>query len=111
MANLCTNLFFATIKVAETTKKHEEVYQTINDFLDNNLLVNNIDLDECYIEADFHSKWSFPDNEMEQLAQNLKLNYPNEFKHLYMRCLSYEFGCEYVDYQTFKDGEWQSKIN
>ncbi|WP_062052968.1 hypothetical protein [Aquimarina longa] len=111
MANLCTNLFFATIKVAETTEKHETVYQTISTFLEDNLLIDNIDLDECFIEAHFQSKWSFPNVEMQQLAQQLKQNYPNECKDLYMRCLSYEFGCEYADFQIFENGKWQSKMN
>lgn len=111
MANLCTNMFYATIKVDETTDKHEEIYQKINDFLEENVQLYHTELDVCFIENEFESKWTFPHQLMEELTKKLKEEYPNEYDDLYMRCLSYEFGCEYVDYMIFENDEWYSKMN
>lgn len=111
MANTCTNKFFATIKVENTDPKHEEIYKKINDFLADNFMgVDYSEYDECCIETEFDSKWTFPYDTMEKLTKQLQKEYPNECKDLYIRCLSFEFGCEYVDYMVYRNGEWHSKI-
>lgn len=110
MANLCINMFYATIKVEETTERHEEIYQEINDFLGEKLTFYYSEFDECYIEIEFESKWTFPEQEVEEVTKQLQAKYPCEFQDLYMRCLSYEFGCEYVSYRIFQNGKWEVKL-
>lgn len=111
MANDCTNMFYATIKVDETTDRHEEIYQKIVDFLEENEQLYHTELDVCFIEAEFGSRWVFPHEKMEEFTNKLQEEYPKEYEDLYMRCLSYEFGCEYVDYMIFENGKWYSKID
>ncbi len=110
MANPCTNKFFATIKTENTEPKHEEIYNKIHKFLQDNVVIVYDEIDKCRIEIEFESKWTFPYDDMEKLAEQLQKEYSNECKDLYMRCLSFEFGCEYVDYMVYRNGKWNSKI-
>lgn len=110
MANICTNMFYATVKVEETTERHEKLYEKINDFLEENVNVTHIDGDNCFTEIDFESYWEFPLKEMEKLTTQIQKEYPQEYENLYMRCLSYEFGCEYVSYHIFQNGKWEVKL-
>ena len=99
MANVCSNLFFCSTTNAENYKKIEE-------FLITDFLCDYIDCgDESFIEAVFDSKWSFPESAFEELFSTFV---PDD--SLYMRVLSYEFGCEYVSYRIYKNGEWDIKI-
>ncbi len=110
MANGCTNMFSASIRNENITEKHEEIYNKIERFLEENTTLYNTNLDPSYIEIDFESRWTFPYDAMEKMAEELQEEYPEECKYLYMRCLSYEFGCDYVDYMIYENGEWFSKM-
>jgi hypothetical protein len=58
---------------------------------------------DCEIE--FDSRWVFPQKEMEALTKGL----PEE-NDLFIRVLSYEFGCDYVGYNIYASGEWCDKF-
>jgi hypothetical protein len=42
---------------------------------------------------------------MEELTKDLP-----EGNDLYIRVLSHEFGCEYVGFNVYADGEWHDKL-
>jgi hypothetical protein len=67
------------------------------------VLYDNGEVFECEIE--FDSRWTFPHREMEELTKDLP-----EGNGLYIRVLSYEFGCEYVGFNIYADGEWHDKF-
>ncbi|MGY0427171.1 MAG: hypothetical protein ACWIPI_10165 [Polaribacter sp.] len=98
MANICTNIFFCS-------SESKNVLQQIEEYLQETFDTYHLEVDNNFLEAEFNSKWSFPMKEMEKLTTNLK-----EDEDLYMRCLSYEFGCDYVEYMIFEKGEWNSNI-
>lgn len=100
MANICTNMFFCSSESKNVLKQVEEYLQKTFDTYH-----LEVDEDGNFLEAEFNSKWSFPMGEMKKLTTNLK-----EDENLYMRCLSYEFGCDYVEYMIFENGEWNSNI-
>lgn len=83
MANICDNTFHAYSEVAENLK-------TIKDFLEGALSadVDWYDLEE--LDAYFDSKWTFPEEIMQELHEKI----PDK-EHIYMRCLSVEYGCMY----------------
>ena len=56
----------------------------------------NGEIFDCEIE--FESRWTFPKKEMEKLTNELP-----EGNDLYIRVLSYEFGCEYVGFNIYAD--------
>lgn len=111
MANPCTNLFYASVKEDNITEFHEKIYQIIYDFLQEKLTVTNVNEDECFLELEFDSKWSFPNEIMNALTNKIEQEFSVLYKQLYIRCLSYEFGCDYVEYMIFENGEWNSIIN
>jgi hypothetical protein len=61
------------------------------------------DIFDCEIEFDSH--WTFPYREMEELTNDLP-----DGNDLYLRILSYEFGCEYVGFNIYAGGEWRDKF-
>lgn len=67
------------------------------------VLFENRETFDCEIEFDSH--WTFPYREMEELTKDLP-----EGNDLYIRILSYEFGCEYVGFNIYADGEWRDKF-
>lgn len=99
MANICSNIFYCSTNNAENYKK-------IETFLTDDFQCDYIDSnDEDFIEAAFDSKWTFPESAFEELVGSLA---PDD--GLYIRVLSYEFGCEYVSYRIYKNGEWDIKL-
>ena len=95
MANICSNEFYA-----ESKDKGNIEY--IYNYFDNIYQGNVIDLsqEEGSVESQFDSKWSFPEEEMKELFNGL----PNK-DEIYMRCLSVEFGCRYVEYHECEGKE------
>jgi hypothetical protein len=63
----------------------------------------NSDVFQCEMEFDSH--WTFPQAGMEELTKKLP-----EGNDLYIRVLSYEFGCEYVGFNIYSNGEWCDKF-
>lgn len=82
MANICENTFYAC---SEDPKNIEY----IKEFLGNNFEAD-VDWDNDYVNAYFDSKWTFPEELMNDMYDNL----PNK-EDIYMRCLSIEYGCLY----------------
>jgi hypothetical protein len=101
MANICTNKLYLS---TGSWKLRDSVMKSIRQsFRCGSVLYDNGEVFECEIE--FDSRWTFPRGEMEDLTKGL----PEE-NDLYIRVLSYEFGCEYVGFNIYADGEWQDKL-
>lgn len=99
MANVCTNMFYACSDRTETI-------DIVVEFLEENFQGNySLISDDNFIEVEFYSKWRFPDSIFEELIDKLK-----DDVTLYMRCLSYEFGCEYVSYRVYQEGTWVERL-
>lgn len=81
MANICENIFYASAS--------EETIKIISNFL-----MEHFDADvDCQVDelyAYFDSRWTFPEEEMEELFNSI-----TDKEELYMRCLSVEYGCMY----------------
>lgn len=96
MANLCTNIFYCSTNKAENITKIEQ-------FLCDRFDMEYYTSDGDSIEGEFYSKWSFPEEEFTQL---LSLIAPDD--NLYIRVLSYEFGCEYASFRIYRHNEWET---
>ena len=99
MANICDNKFYITcddskILDAIVTKLN----QTFN-YLDGEITY----IDQNSIEGYFDSKWNFP--------EHIFKNFFDEFNDdtIYMRCLSEEYGCNYVVMNIYEDKSWKSE--
>lgn len=82
MSNICSNLFYA---YSEDTNNLDVVRRFFENWENADIEENDDSLDIL-----FDSRWTFPEEEMEKLYESI----PNK-NDVYMRCLSYEFGCEY----------------
>lgn len=77
MANICTNLFYASSERVETI-------DAIRAFIEENFPLDWYEQDDDFqIEAELYSRWDFPKSLFEDLTESLR--YDNT---LYMRCLS-----------------------
>ena len=95
MANICNNTLYATTDDVEALR-------FIKDFIDDNFVAfSDIDERDCVLDSDFESKWTFPEELMEKMTNQLK-----HVEDLYIRVLSVEYGCEYVALTKYIDGEW-----
>ncbi|MDY5812918.1 MAG: hypothetical protein SPJ97_00085 [Bacteroides sp.] len=95
MANLCTNLFYAS-------SEHKQTIDTIKTFIEHNFPDNWYSReDDDLIEAELASKWVFPTNLFEELGRTLIHD-----DTLYMRCLSYELYNEYACLSVYREGQW-----
>ena len=99
MANICTNLFYASSERVETI-------DAIRAFIEENFPHDWYELDDDFqIEAELYSRWDFPKSLFEDLTESLR--YDNT---LYMRCLSHERCNEYACLSVYRDGEWSIRI-
>lgn len=57
--------------------------------------------DEDIVEGYFDSRWNFPNEEFEEIIP--------EGTEVYFRCLSEEYGCEYVAMNVYSDGGWHTE--
>jgi hypothetical protein len=103
MANICDNRFFFCCE--NNSCKYINLFNELKDKF-SYFMFDVIDYDDndkfCAIEGEFESKWTFPANIFEDL----------DFKEeddCYFRCLSEEYGCEYVAMNIYKDGEWKDE--
>jgi hypothetical protein len=102
MANICDNTLYAC---SENVEDIELLYE----FIKENFSCSDLDIDyedfdssrEAYLNAYFDSKWNFPQSKLEEVTNKLK-----DKNAMYIRCLSVEYGCDYVSYNKFVDGEW-----
>lgn len=89
MSNICDNTFYAYSENPENIRAIEKFFD------DNNI---DYDLNDEQIDAWFESKWTFPEELMNDLFESI----PDK-KDIYMRCLSCEFGNDYVAYWKCED--------
>lgn len=82
MANPCDNIFYAY------TEDEDNAEVIINFF--ENWWGASIGDDGASIDVYFESKWTFPEEQMQELFEAI----PNK-DDIYMRCLSVEYGCMY----------------
>lgn len=101
MANICNNQFFFCCE--SNSDKYIKIFEKLKDQLFD-FYFEVIDYDDkfCSIEGDFESKWTFP------LSIFENLDFKEEDK-CYFRCLSEEYGCDYVAMNIYKDGEWRDE--
>lgn len=83
MANICDNTFYIY-----TEDPNNLSY--VKNFLESELKADVYDEDSEWLEASFASKWTFPEELMEEMYQNL----PDK-SDIYIRVLSVEYGCLY----------------
>lgn len=79
MANICTNMFYAYSDDINNLN-------CIKNFLESEFR-SDLEITDGSIEGVFDSRWTFPEEKMEELFSLI----PNK-NDIYMRCLSYEFG-------------------
>ncbi len=95
MANICTNLFFASSERAETI-------DAIRAFIETHFPDDWHDQDDDFqIEAELYSRWEFPESLFQDLGESLQHD-----STLYMRCLSHELCNEYACLSVYRDGVW-----
>ncbi len=95
MANICTNLFYASSENTETI-------DTIRAFIEENFPNDWYEQDDEYqIEGELYSRWDFPKSLFDELGKSLQHD-----DTLYMRCLSYELCNEYVCLSVYRNGQW-----
>lgn len=82
MANICENTFHAC---SDDEKNLEVIKNFLEDTFDAEVEVSDV----C-IDAYFDSRWTFPEEQMEELFETI----PNK-EDIYMKCLSVEYGCMY----------------
>ena len=94
MANYATNLFFASTE-------NESDLDKIEAFLDDKFGVCYQDRNDDCIEAEFESRWDYPEELIEQLIASLEAK-----DEIYIRVLTHELCNEYVSFRIFSGGEW-----
>lgn len=97
MANICDNALYAY-------SKDRKNINTIIEFFNNWAYATVEDHNES-IELYFDSKWVFPEEEMCKLHEAI----PNK-DDIYMRCLSVEYGLDYVTYWKCNKDGWYQQI-
>ena len=101
MANICTNKLYLSTR--DRNLRDALMKSIRQSFRCDSVLYDNGEVFDCEIE--FDSRWTFPHREMEELTQSLP-----EGNDIYIRVLSYEFGCEYVGFNIYSSGGWQDKL-
>lgn len=94
MANYATNIFFASTE-------NESDLNKIEAFLDDKFNVCYQDRNEDSIDAEFESRWDYPEELIEQLIASLEAK-----DEIYIRVLTHELCNEYVSFRIFSAGEW-----
>jgi hypothetical protein len=98
MANICDNTFFAHSECEENLK---HIYEFIGEHFDSDLEY----YDGTIVEGYFTSRWVFPEELMKDMFEAM----PNK-EDIYMRCLSVEYGCDYVAYHKCDENGWYSVV-
>lgn len=98
MANICYNEFKITYGNSELEKV---IINRLTNLLFEHCYGEITYSDEYDIEGYFESRWTFPIHVLEDLFKDL------ENEDIDMRCLSTEWGCNYVAMNLYRDGEWK----
>ena len=97
MANICDNRFTIACDNEEVLKQiSKKLEDLFSDVLDGDITYGQ----EDFIEGYFESRWCFPDEIFNDFFTEF------EDDSIYMRCLSEEYGCQYVAMNVYKDGSW-----
>ena len=96
MANRCDNRFYCS---TDNDRNMERIIY----FLDEEFELSKLDGRENFIHADFISRWTFPEEEFEELTAQLE-----EDTTLYIEAVSFEPGMGYLEAHIFQDGEWRT---
>lgn len=99
MANICNNEFYAYSENPENIKTIENFFEENWGYCD----IYNVTTEE--IEVRFDSKWDFPEEKMDELYSLI----PDK-ENIYMRCLSVEYGCDYVAYWKCNSDGWEQIV-
>ena len=100
MANICDNKFYICSDNEDTIKSVINKFETLFE----DVFEGSIDYEDSnVIEGWFSSKWDFPMS----IFQNFFEEYDDD--SIYMRCLSEEYGCQYVAMNVYSDGAWWSE--
>lgn len=95
MSNICNNTFYAH-------SENKENISVIVNFFEEWPYADIEDRGDS-VDVYFDSKWVFPEEEMDNLYKSI----PNK-DSIYMRCLSVEYGLDYVAYwKCYEDGWYQ----
>ena len=97
MSNPCSNTFYA---YSEDRKNIEAIIKFFNEWP-----YSDIEDSGESVDVYFESRWDFPEEEMKKLYESL----PNK-EDIYMRCLSVEYGCDYVAYWKCNEEGWYQEI-
>lgn len=100
MANICNNEFYAYSDNPENIKYIQDWF--VNEY------TNYIEIEttsDTTVDGWFESRWTFPEEQMNQLYEGL----PDK-EDIYMRCLSVEYGNDYVDYHKCEEDGWYQVI-
>lgn len=103
MANICDNRFILINEGDddEFLKIKHRLIEIIG-YDQHSLLSGEITYeDEDFIEGYFESRWVFPEEIMKNII-------PEE-TNVYFRCLSEEYGCEYVAMNVYSDKCWREE--
>lgn len=90
MANICENTMYVM-------SENRENLDTIIKWYNENIMADIDDNGDC-LDIFFDSKWTFPEDLMQELFEAI----PDK-SDIYMRCLSVEYGCDYVAYHKCID--------
>ena len=102
MANICTNQLYLSTKDKQSGNS---LIESIIDLFYCSDVQPVESIDAFYCDMEFDSRWAFPKKEMEELTSKLPPG-----NDLYIRVLSCEFGCEYVGFNIYANGEWRDKF-
>lgn len=97
MANICTNDFYFC---SEDESNVKYVFKFIDEHFD-----HWCEAYSDYVEGGFDSRWTFPEHLMNEMYKGI----PNK-SDVYARCLSYEYGCDYVEYWKMDEEGWYNRL-
>lgn len=100
MANICSNEFYAYSNDYNNIKHITKFFERWDCYGDAKIANYEVSID-----VDFNSKWVFPEEEMKKLFESI----PNK-DDIFMRCLSVEYGCDYVAYWKCVDEDSWSQV-
>lgn len=100
MANVCSNDFYI---FCENPKILNSIVDKLNKLWENTLYGEISYIDENFIEGYFDSKWCFPDH----IFKNFFDGFNDDT--IYMRCLSTEYGCNYIAMNIYIDNAWKEE--
>lgn len=101
MANICYNKFYLSIECAEDI--FEDLVRQLEDKFNVEIFYDEYNDDCSFIDGGFDSNWSFPHH----LFKGFFESFDNDT--IYFRCLSEEYGCNYIALNIYEDGKWKDE--